>query len=361
VLPLRNGPRAGREGQQGRTEARPARALEAGDLRTLYLDLLGRPPFAEEWGSWLGRGRVELLDALLGGAEFWDHWYEEQLYYLLLIDSFRPETPGAREIPAKLVEGRLDVRGALHRLALSPSFDMRNPGADTFVTVVMEQLAGMTVQKSPRELEIGKALYDGGSGVFLGSAGSCQSDVVRIAIESKAATRHFVEREHERLLRRSADGRELGGWTRELERDARGYLDILRRWLQSDGYDERLAHPVQKPNRLFVRGLFVDLLGRLPAKDEVEPMRNALDGLSDSRPLRAVLVRLLLDSGSVDVPAKDAIEDPTEWIAGLFPRLLGREAAPDELATFARTFHRPDCRPATLLLALLSDPAYHRY
>src|SRR5690349_15943082 len=172
------------------------------ELRTLYLDLLRRPPFDEERTSFRADvtdhttacttpgavtpapllGPVDLAGksrALAASPEFWQQWFEEQLYYFLLVDNFAPRGEGMLEIPGELAAGKLHVRDAIHRIALSSSFDQRNPGADTFVTVVMEQLAGLAVEKNRRELEIGKAMYDGKPGNFLGRAGSTRSDIVR--------------------------------------------------------------------------------------------------------------------------------------------------------------------------------------
>jgi hypothetical protein len=347
--------------QDQQTEARPARALDPRLLRTVFLDLVGRPPYPGEREEWSGKGLHQLLDSVLGGPEFWNHWFDDQLYYFLLIDNFRPANESAQEVPQKLAEGRLHVRDALHRIALSPTFDQRNPGADTFVTVVMEQICGIRVQNNTRELEIGKRVYDGSKGLFLGSHGDTQSDIVRIAIEHKKAARHFLQREFDRIVRSAPPKKDMGGWVRRLNRDPASYPGILREWMLSEGYNKRLDTPVLKSNRLFVRALFVDLLGRLPNDKEVEPMRNALDGLSDSRPLRSVLVRLLLDSGSVPLAKKAEIEDPTAWISGLFQRLLGRNATPEELKEFVTVFHMPECRPETILVALLSHAEYHKY
>lgn len=347
--------------QAGRTSAEPANALDARMLRSLFLLLLGRPPFALERERWLGRGLLAWFDEIAGTREAWQHWYEEQLYYFLLIDNFRPETPAAREIPTALAEGQIDVRVALHRLALSPSFDLRNPGADTFVTVVMEQFLGADVQKSLRELELGKAIYDGKPCSFLGSTGSTQADVVRIAVESREAARHFLAREYRRLLDQDLPAKELTNAARRLHEDPRCYLQLLREWLNSPALHQRLQRQRPISNRLFVRSLFVDLLEREPEEGETEPLRNALDSLADARPLRSVLVRLLLDSGKIAVPTKDSIPDPTIWVGQLFTRLLGREADASELATYVATFHEPECRPETILLALLSSPEYHQY
>lgn len=347
--------------QDPESVAAPALALDARRLRSLFLDLLGRPPFPAERTEWLGRGARELLDALLGTPAFWRHWFDEQLYYFMLIDNFRPEGEGVEAIPAGLVAGKLSVRDAVHRIALLPSFDLRNPGADTFVTVVMEQVVGMTVQLAKRELEIGKGAYDGRPGLFLGTNAANQSDVVKVAAEHKDATRHFVAREHLRLVGAPIDRRALAEVARELHKDPWSYLAVQRGWLLSEAYAARLARGKELSNRLFVRALFVDLLEREPTPDEAETLRGALDGLGDSRPLRAVVVRMLLDSGKVALPPKASIADPTDWTLEQFRRFLGRDASQDELRTFVTAFHDEACEPRTILQVLLSDPAYHRY
>ena len=175
----------GDDPQDGRTVARPVFALDHHMLRTVCLDLLGRPPLPLEREAWFDKDLRDFLKETTSGREFWEHWLEEQLYFFLLIDNFRPENEGVQAVPQKMLEGRLNPREAVHRIVLSPSFEMRNPGADTFVTVVMEQIAGMRVQKKPRDLEIGKALYDGKPGTFLEHHGNSQADVVKICVESK--------------------------------------------------------------------------------------------------------------------------------------------------------------------------------
>ena len=141
----------------------------------------------------------------------------------------------------------------------------------------------------------------------------------------------------------------------------RSWAGLLREWMLSAAYEERLRRRAAQPNRIFVRSLFVDLVDRLPAAEEADRMRNALDGLADAGPLRSVLARLMIDSGQVPLPEKKDIEDPTAWVAGLFERLLGRRADEDELRVFVETFHDPDCLPSTVLYALVSHPEYQTW
>lgn len=345
----------------GRTRGAPAQPLDARRLRSLFLDLLGRPPFEGERAEWLGRGTREFVTAQVGSEAFWRHWLHEQLYYFLLVDDFRPVGEAIDRLPTDLAAGKLSARDALHRIALLPSFDLRNPGADTFVTVVMEQYVGITVQLSRRELEIGKGAYDGRPGLFLGAQAGNQADVVRVAVEHKDAARHFLAREYSRLMGVEPDRRELAAAARTFHKDPWSYPDLVREWLLTDAYAARLERGKDLPNRTFVRVLFVDLMGREPTGDEAETLRGALDGLGDPRPLRSVVARMLLDSGRVALPDKASIADPTRWIAQQFERFLGRAASQDELQAFVGAFRDPACQPRTVLQVLLSDPAYHRY
>lgn len=352
---------AAQEPTPGQTVGTPARVLDDGALRAAYLDLLGRPPFAPERAQWLGKPRHELCDALLNTPEFWQQWLEEQLYYFFLIDNFRPESERVTAIPSDLAAGKLNVRDAVHRIALCPSFDQRNPGADTFVTVVMEQLDGIKVQKNPRELEIGKAIYDGESGTFLGKSGSSQADIVRIAIEDKSFSETYLAREYKRLVRREPDRKQFAEWSRRFQRDPSAYTAIVREWILSSDWDERLAHEIDQPNRLFVRSMFVDLLGRLPDDAEARRLRTALDGLSDPGPLRSVLARVLIDSTADKLPPRLGIPDPEKWVTDLFRRLLGRDPTAVELATFAESLNDTACRPATVIYAIVTHPEYQSY
>lgn len=332
-----------------------------GHLRSVCLDLIGRPPFAPEVERWSGSPRAVVVREILAGDEFWRHWLDEQLYYFLLIDNFRPETEGVTGLPGLLAGAEIGVVEALHRICLSSSFDRRNPGPDTFVTVVMEQLLGITVQKSLRELEIGKKIYDGGSGKFLGQAGSSQADVVNIAIGDERAPRYFLAREYARLVRSEPEPEELATWSRQLVSEPRSYAALVATWLESPAYERRLTRRAPLPNRLYVRALFVDLLGRLPGSEEGQRLRSALDGMADARPLRSLFARLLLDSGKVTLPERAQITDPEAWVTGNLERLLGRPTLPAERTEFLAAFRDPACRPATVLYAIVSHPEYQTW
>jgi hypothetical protein len=335
--------------------------LDPSSLRRLFLDALGRPPLEAERAAWLGKAREELVDALLSMEEFWRNWLEEQLYYFLLIDNFRPATDGILQLPSMLAKGAIGVREALHRICLSSSFDRRNPGPDTFVSVVMEQILGLTVQRATRELEIGKKVYDGSRGTFLGRQGSSQADIVDIALSDNRALSHLLEREHLRIIRSTPSIEDVKRWSGQLAEDTLAFTSILHSWFVSESYAVRLAGDLPLPNRMFIRALHVDLLARLPDEIEVQRFRTALDGLADATPLRSLIARLILDSGKAVVPDRKAIHDPGAWIKSQFERLLGRPPAAAEYEAYLEALRDPACRPTTVLYAIVSHPQYQAW
>ncbi len=346
---------------RGIQEGIPSDPLDHGSLRCLFLDFFGRPPFAGERSTWIGGPRSALVDSALPSREFWQSWLDEQLYYFLLIDNFRPTTESVRAIPAQLAEGEIGVLEALHRICLSSSFDRRNPGPDTFVSVVMEQLLGLEVQRSVRELEIGKKIYDGAKGTFLGRPGSSQADVVHTAMGDRRAVRHLLQREYERWMRKPPLEGDLSTWTGTLVRDPLALRSILSEWFRSKAYEARLETRVPLPNRLFIRALYVDLLDRMPDEDEAERLRSALDGLANAGPLRSLVARLILDSGKTPIPERALILDAEAWVRGLFERLLGRSPRATELGAFLEAYADPACRTGTVLYAIVSHPEYQTW
>ncbi|MEM9380797.1 MAG: hypothetical protein AAGB93_12665 [Planctomycetota bacterium] len=336
----------------------PRAALDDRWLRALATDLVGRPPLVAERGRWIGEPRASYVAHVLSTEEAWRHWLDEQLYYFMLIDSFRPVGTSLDELPALLAKRGMTPRDALHRIALSTSFEARNPGADTFVTVVMEQFCGIEVQRAKRELEIGKAAYDGDGGLFLGSRASNQSDVVRIAATHQDAARHLASREFERLTRSVLSKRERARTGKRLHRSPRAFVEVLSEWLATDAYAERVARGAPLSNRSWVRAIYVDLGGSLPSEDDTEALRSALDGLGDPVPLRSAVVRMLLDGETMRAPRTGEIGDPGAWVDDTFARLLGRAPTADERRAFTEAAGSGTDGPEIVLFTLVTSEEY---
>ena len=132
--------------------------------------------------------------------------------------------------------------------------------------------------------------------------------------------------------------------------------------------------PRAKTSSQFLRGLYADLVGRTPESydfvirfgnqtnaiplDEELQLSGVLEGLGDSLPLRNLVVKGLLHSAEVTIPAKTAVE-PKEYIAEQFRRLLGREPNAYELGAFADEWAKdPAVGPRTIIRAIIGSREY---
>lgn len=329
-------------------------------LRALALDLFGRSPLPSEQDAARGQTRRAVATAWAGCAAFFRNFYENELFYFLLIDNFRPSTALFEELPGRLESRQMSVKEALRQLVSSQFFNARNPGNDTFVTVVMEQLLGITVQKEERALEAGKRMYDGQEVKFLGERGSSQADLVRIAIAHTDFEGFLLGRQFAAMFAAEMPLSRRRSDALRLQEDPLAYPSILADWTCSAAYEERRADPMAKTDRQFVQSLFVDLLGREPTYQEQRRCRNALLALSDSGPLRSVLIKLILDSELVTLPDVNPERRP-EFLREQFVRFLCRLPSAQEVKLFAEQMARKSCTPRTVLRALLTHWEYQRY
>jgi len=327
--------------------------------RELFLDLWGRTPTEEELARWGALPVEERVDKLLDSVETWRTWVDDEAFYFLLIDQFRPVSDRLAAVPERLAKGEISFRDVHHEFALSPEFNARNPGNDTFVTVLFEQFLGIEVQKQPRLLEAGKKMYDGATTRIFDVKGDSQSDVVKITLAQPAYLDLFLKRMEQRFLGDALPKSEHEATLSLLASDARLFRQILRDWLLSDRYAGASRTPKPKTDRQFIRSLFVDLIGRPPAYEEFRNMRNALQAIADPKPLRGVLARVLLDSGAALPPAESSDVEPQ--IVELFRRLLGRDPERRELVAFADVLHRPQTSWKTAAFALLTSAHYQYY
>src|SRR6185369_15171378 len=79
-------------------------------LRAVWIDVAGRTPLPDEWKRVLGRPRREVVAELVASPAGWDGFYEEELFYFLLVDNFRPSTDAFAALPKELAAKRVGVR-----------------------------------------------------------------------------------------------------------------------------------------------------------------------------------------------------------------------------------------------------------
>lgn len=308
------------------------------------------------------------MDLLLDTEETWRNWLEDECFHFLLIDQFRPVSDRVAAIPAGMREGRTTFREAHHTIALSSEFNARNPGNDTFCTVVLEQFLAIEVQKSAKLLEAAKLAYDGKPQRIFDLPVRNQSDVVQAVLAQRAYADVFVQRMERRFLGRDLPRAEHDAAVSILHAQPAQFRLILREWLLSDGYAGPARPRRRKSDFQFIRSLFVDLLGRPPAYEEFRNMRNALQALSDPTPLRGVLAKVLVDSSATIPPPEAAATDERypgdrfrPQIVDLFRRLLGRDPTAAELQAFAQVLAEPGATWRTAAMGILSSLQYQEY
>ena len=330
-------------------------------VRALYLDLVGRTPNDDEMAMASGTRPDILVRHLCASEEFWNQWFEEELFYFLLVNNARPEdAPKGESLPERLGEGTITVPDAVRSIASSQAFNRANPGNDTFVSVVLEQLLGMKVQRNKAILEAGKKMYDGQRASLFGEKGDSQSDVVRIVTQQDDFFLRMVERQYQRIVGRSPSRDDVERWAEELQADGRHFSSLVQEWVLLPVYAERLSTYRTKSDRQFLGGLFVDLTGDLPDALTMRRLRTALASLADAAPLRAVIARVLLDKDIVSLPARDEV-DPQNFIEESFARFFGRPPTANEAGDFLLVWQQMEVGPETIIAALVTHWEYQNY
>lgn len=328
-------------------------------IRRTYLDLIGRGPTEAEVLAAAGKPRAALVDALLASEDFWRNWYEDELYHFLLIDQFRPAADPLASLPARLARAETDPRAALAEIVISQYFSARNPGNDTFVTVVMEQVLGLRVQepKNVSALEAGKRMYDGIAVSFLGERGASQADLVRIAFGKRAFAERYIERLHRRIVGTEIAPAVLAPAADRFAAEPRALTKIVREWVLAPEYEARPPARA-KTDAQWIRTLWADLLGARPDYKEFRDTRNALLALADSMPIRLVLGKVVIDSKQADRVATVRGESE-RWVKERFLLLLGRPANREEVAACLELLERYGSR--AVLRGIVASQEYQRY
>ena len=329
-------------------------------LQRLCYDVWLRGPSPSELRLLVGTDVATVVPRLVQSREAMAVWFEEQLQYFLLLDQFRPAAEVVDRIPGRLFKGELDARAAIGEILLSTGFSLRNPGNDTFVTVVLEQCLGYRVQdpKIKPVLEAGKKIYDGKKGRFLGQDGQSQSDLLQIVLGHDDFARHLLGREHQRLL--GAPLPKDAPETALVRKDWSRFFPTLGEWLQSDAYAQALAQRRLKTERQFLRGLYHDLLERTPTYQELRNLRNAMQAMADPAPLRSVLAKVILDSGQAKLP-ECAPGGQAEFVSACFLRYLAREPTAAEAAAFAKAMTADGAQPLHIVRTLVGSLEYQTY
>jgi hypothetical protein len=330
-------------------------------VRALYLDLLGRTPDQDELAMAQASTPAVLASHLVGSRDFWEHWYEDELYYFLLIDAARPaDAPAGEEPPARLAAGRLTMPDAVREIVTGQAFNRANPGNDTFASVVLEQLLGVNVQEKTPLLAAGRRMYDGAHAQLFGEDGSSQADLVAIVTRQPAFLERIVDRQYRRVVGREPAPADVQAGARALRERPADFPELVKGWVLAPAYAARLGSLRPKTDLQFIRGLFVDLLDRKPSAEELQRLRGALSVMADAAPLRSVIARALLGEHADSLPARGQVDGPA-FVTDSFHHYLGRDPSAQERNDFVAVLADPACTPATVVQAIVTHWEYQYY
>ncbi|MHC4973147.1 MAG: hypothetical protein ACYTG3_12525 [Planctomycetota bacterium] len=331
-------------------------------IRRVYFDLKWRTPRLPEIERWYDRTHQEMVEAFLKDEETWDTWFERQLFYFLLLDRFRPKEGRLTTLPARLARGQVTMERALEEIVRSQYFNARNPGNDTFVTVVLEQCLGMVVQerRNTRILETGKKMYDGYRAKLFKETGDSQADFVRIVFKQRAFYDHLVGRAWKALHGAELDRKRRKAFVDRCVAQPGSFRELYAEWLIGVDYVEGVTRPRTKGEIPYVRSLFLDTLDRLPSYQELRNVRNAFLSLADPTPIRLVMGRVLLESSQARIPGSALLVK--QFVLEQFIRLFARQPTDKELTTFVNALKSdPAVTPRVVLYTLISSPEYQIY
>lgn len=330
-------------------------------LRAASIDVLGRGPSREEADRGLARTRDDVAQDLLGRDEAYSEWLAAECEAPLLADA-RPGPDVLTELAGRLKRREATAAEGLETLWSAAAGTRSDP--EKLVLALVSSLHGMD-HPEPAFVDAARRMVEGQSSALLGKTGRSPADLVKILVADRACAEHLARRTWLRLVGQPIDPSELERATgRLLDAGPKGdrpatwaFFDVVREWLVSPRYLERLATRHWKPERAFVRTLFQDVLGRTPDEDELRSARRSLRSLGDKGPLRSALAKVLLDSPQARVAPGVDVED---FVRAQFRQLLAREPRDRELGAFLRALGSGASRD-TVVRAIVTAPEYASY
>jgi len=300
--------------------------------RSVYGDLLGRPPTPPEALACAGRSAPDLATTLLKTLESGRAWLEDTAVALGLVGDAEPVSPAVQAIPFRWVSGELTPAAGEGALAADPSFLRAHPPGPALARAVERLLLERPGTAAERES-------------WATPAGLAQ--VLRSDAFAAAARRRFVARF---LAEGSAPPEGLSSTA--------STAALATALVESPAYVGATERRRRPGDTAFVRAVFADLLGRRPTSVELLAAARAAAVVAGSEAGRALVIDVLLDSGEVMLPILIDVKDPDAWLADRFLRFLGRPPGPAEAKAYRAALLDPDGGPQLVVRALLTTPEY---
>ena len=324
-------------------------------VRRLYLDVLGRPPTPSEALAEESRGTKALVRNVLLRAEAGRAWVEELTVWLGLIGEQRPTSEAARELALRIPAESLAPATVESTLVRDPAFLERHPPGAPLAQALIGQLLGR--KPTPDELEDARQLAAGMPVTRDGVTHNSSEDWLDHVVTSDAFRRAATMRRLRRFLPEGDAKRCIEEALLSISEGPHAWRAFLERELGHTRYLK--PHALRPKGQVtLLRGLFLDLLERMPTDREMAALVTALRRMPNATAAYAVVAKILIDSGNVPMPLLVHIKNAPAWLQDRFLRYLGRNASQAELKKFGEALLHPSGGPELVVLALTTAPEY---
>lgn len=354
-------------------------------VRGIYMDVLGRAPTEEELSRDAAKAPAQLVKELTASYEFWNWFYEEELFHLELTDTYRPIDLDFDYItlPSAMHNGKATILDSYEQLLKGLYFLAKNYGEEEYPRALWMYLYDKDLLDEPDLFDASKAMMRFEEeqenapvdkktkkkaapkvpSVF-GKPGKNHADLAKICLEQPA----FAESMAARLRKRytgidptAAEAKKdaaalLAGWKSGKE----ALAGLVTEWCSSPAYLARVNSHRRKSDAVFVRTLYVDMFNRVPEFGEFWGCYRIIRSVSDSEPMRNIVAGMMADAEEADLPNKNEIVR-SEWIKEQIVKFLGREPKAGEVARLDGIFARPECTARLVIRALVTHPEYQMY
>jgi hypothetical protein len=334
-------------------------------VRRMYFDAANRSPTNDELilAPFLTTDGV--ADQLVGDYGYYLGWYEKSLVQFNLVGLNAPKTNDAdyqtlSSIPARLTNGEITEIQALGEIAKSAAWARLNADARDFAYSLFEEF--LDRKPSTTTPPGGRSEYTAATNIYnltptslFGEVGASPSDLVDIVLglngrnpnynanlpgglapDTQALFRGQIQLAWKRLVPTTPiASSDLATWTAEYSADPTKVRATVATILKTDAYQGDAQTPRPKTPRQFIRGLYVDVLGRNPDFDTVGNLEHSFVSAGDPAPLAGELVQQMLRSPDAN-PATPAVAglDVDAWLSSTFVRTLGRLPTESEVLVF---------------------------
>lgn len=371
--------------------------------RAVYIDLLGRGPTEDEMARDSAKPEAELVRELCGRYEFWDWFYEQELFHLDLTDNYRPISEEEPEyhylsIPAQLYNKKTTWMQALRQILWGVYFHAKNYGDEDYPRGMWLALYGTNIYDEESTLDQARRMYTEGEidkepepdkkdpkakktpvvkkkvekeWKLYGKVGKNRSDLIDIALSQPRFLEFFVRRVYARYtgmepteaevkqsVQMLGDGWKVGGKPGAPAKEA--LSQVIAGWCTTDKYLAKLREYRRKNDAAYIRTLYVDLLNRTPEYHEFWGAYRIVRSLTDNEPLRSIVATMMVDSDETDIPTKaEIVRD--EWIKETLMKLYCRNPKPAEVSGLDAILREQPCTTKMLVRALVTHPEYQFY